>query len=153
MAMQLKVEGPALGQRRHFKVLVIDNHASSNLAIFLLRFCGYEVNCVQSISDALDLVDGSSFDVYVINDELACGSCKELLNKLREAMPRTPMLFYSTVIYPFSPRSADQSGNTAATPVPVTEVAIAVNRTITQARPLAPSAALVGATLLQKELR
>src|SRR6476469_9378778 len=101
--MQLKVEGPALGQQRHFKVLVIDNHASSNLAVFLLRFCGYEVNCVKSISAALDLVDSSTFDVCVINDELACGSGKELLNKLKEGMARTPVLFYSTVTFPFSP--------------------------------------------------
>jgi len=146
--MQLKGEGPAVGQQRQVKVLCIDNHASSNLASFLLRRCGYEVNCVKSIQDALDLVDRSSFEVYLINDELACGPGKELLNKVKEAMAATHVLFYSTLIYPFSPRSADQSGSTAATPVPVTEVASAVNRTIGQARPLTRRAASVSAAFI-----
>jgi CheY-like chemotaxis protein len=146
--MQIKSEDPAVGQQRQVKVLCIDNHASSNLASFLLRRCGYEVNCVKSIPDSLDLIDRSSFDVYLINDELACGSGKELLNKVREAMAATPVLYYSTVIYPLSPRSADQSGSTAATPVPVTEVAIAVNRTIGHAPPLARCGASVSAALI-----
>jgi DNA-binding NtrC family response regulator len=148
--MQLKGKGPAVGQQRQVKVLCIDNHASSNLASFLLRRCGYEVNCVKSIPDALDLIGRSSFDVYLINDELACGSGKELLNQVREGMAATPVLFYSTVIYPFSPRLADQSGSIAVTPVPVTEVAIAVNRTIGHALPLAGRAASVSATLAQR---
>jgi len=55
--MKLKGEGPAVGQQRQVKVLCIDNHASSNLAIFLLRSCGYEVNCVKSIAESFNLVD------------------------------------------------------------------------------------------------
>ena len=135
--MQLRSEGPTVGQKRQVKVLCIDNHASSNYACFLLARSGYQVNCASFLCDALELIHGSRYDVYLINDELACGSDKVLLNKVREAMAGTPVVFYSTVIYPFSPRLADQSGNTPETPVPVTEVAIAVNRTIGQALPLA----------------
>jgi len=144
--MQLKGDGRAVDQQRQVKVLCIDNHASSNYACFLLARNGYKVNSASFLCDALELIHGSSYDVCLINDEFACGSDKDLLNKVREAMAGIPVVFYSTVIYPFSPRLADQSGNTPETPVPVTEVAIAVNRTIGQALPLARSAASVRAT-------
>ena len=148
--MQLKSEGPTVGQQRQVKVLCIDNHASSNYACFLLARSGYQVNCASFLCDALELIHGSSYDVYLINDELACGSDKVLLNKVREAMAGTPVVFYSTVVYPFGPRSADQSGNTPEAPVPLTEVAVAVNRTIGHALPLAGRAASVTATLAQR---
>jgi hypothetical protein len=143
--MQLKDEGAAAGRERQLKVLCIDNHASSNYTCFLLARNGYKVNCANFLCDALEMIHGSSYDLYLINDELACGSDKELLNKVREAMGATPVLFYSTVIYPFNPRLADQSGNTPETPVPVTEVPIAVYRTIGHALLLARRGASVSA--------
>ena len=148
--MQLKSEISAAGQQRQVKVLCIDNHASSNLAGFLLARSGYKVNCASFLCDALELIHRSSYDVCLINDEFACGSDQDLLNKVREAMAATPVLFYSTVIYPFSPRLADQSGNTPETPVPVTEVAMAVNRAIGHAHPLARRAASVSVTVAQR---
>jgi hypothetical protein len=151
--MQLKGEGRAVGQQRQVKVLCIDNHASSNYACFLLARSGYQVNSANFLCDALELIDRSSYDVCLMNDELARGSDKELLNKVRGAMASTPVVFYSTVIYPFSPRLADQSGNTPETAVPLTEVAIAVDRAIGQALPLARRAASVSATLAPKEPR
>lgn len=147
--MQLKGKGPAVGQQKQVKVLCIDNHASSNYACFLLARNGYKVNCGSFLCDALELIHGSSYDACLINDELVCHG-KELFQKLREAAGSTPFIFYSTVVYPFSPRLADQSGNTPETPVPVTEVAIAVNRTIGPALPLARRAASVSATLAQR---
>jgi len=146
--MQCKGEVPAFGQQRQAKVLCIDNHASSNLALYLLTRTGFEVSCVGSFSRAMELIDGQCFDLYLINDELASTSGKKLLTQLMEAMAARPVLFYSTVIYPFSPRLADQSGSTAATPVPVTEVAIAVNRTISHARLLARRGASICAAVI-----
>ena len=147
--MQLKGDGRAVGQQRQVKVLCIDNHASSNYACFLLARSGYKVNSASFLCDALELINGSSYDVCLINDELA-RSGKELFQKLRGAAGLTPFIFYSTVVYPFSPRLADQSGNTPETPVPITEVAIAVNRTIGHALPLARRATSVRATLAQR---
>ena len=147
--MQLKGEGPAVGQQRQVKVLCIDNHASSNYACFLLARSGYKVNSASFLCDALELIQGSSYDVCLINDEFA-RSGKELFQKLREAAGSTPFIFYSTVVYPFSPRLADQSGNTPETPVPISEVAMAVNRTIGHALPLARRAALVSASPAQR---
>jgi hypothetical protein len=111
------------------RILCIDNHASSNFSCFLLARSGYQVNRVGFFSDALDLIRSSSYDLYLINDELV-RSGKELFERVREAAGSAPMVFYSMVVYPFSPRLADQSGNTPETPVPVTEVAIAVARAI-----------------------
>ena len=148
--MQLKGEVPAVGQQRQVKVLCIDNHASSHYACFLLARSGYKVNSASFLCDALEFIHGSSYDVCLINDEFARWSDKELLNTVREALAGAPVLFYSTIIYPFSPRSADQSGNTPETPVPLTEVAIAVNRTIGHTLPLVRRAASVSATLAQR---
>lgn len=147
--MQLKNVGPAVGQQRQVKVLCIDNHASSNYTCFLLARSGYKVNSASFLCDAIELIHGSSYDVCIINDELA-RSGKELFQKLREAAGSTPFIFYSTVVYPFSPRLADQSGNTPETPVPITEVAIAVIRAVGQTLPLARPAASVSATLAQR---
>jgi DNA-binding NtrC family response regulator len=147
--MQFKGEGRAVGQQRQVKVLCIDNHASSNYACFLLARSGYKVNSTSFFCDAIELIHSSSYDVCLINDELV-RSGKELFQKLREAAGSTPFVFYSTVVYPFSPRLADQYGNTLETPVPVTEVAMAVNRAIGQALPLARRATSASATLAQR---
>ena len=147
--MQLKGKGPAVGRQRQVKVLCIDNHASSHYACFLLARSGCKVNSASFLCDALELIHGSSYDVCLVNDELA-RSGKELFQRLREAAGSTPFIFYSTVVYPFSPRLADQSGDTPETPVHLTEVAIAVNRTIGHALPLARRAASVSATLAQR---
>lgn len=120
-------------QQRQLKVLCIDNHASSTYAGFLLARCGYEVNCARFLCDAFDLIRSSTFDLYLVNDELARESGKEFIKKLREAAGSTPVMFFSNIVYPFGPRSADQSGSTPETPVPVTEVAIAAARTLANA--------------------
>ncbi len=149
--MQLKGEGRAVGQQRQVNVLCIDNHASSNYACFLLARSGYKVNSASFLCDALELIHGSSYDVCIINDEFACGSDKELLQQGEGGCGCVlHLIFYSTVIYPFSPRLADQSGNTPETPVPITEVPIAVIRAIGQSLPLARPAASVSATLAQR---
>jgi len=91
--------------------------------------CGYEVYSAGFLCDALELIRRTPYDVFLINDEMARAS-KQLLEKLREAAGAIPIVYYSTIVYPFSPRLADQSESTLETPVPVTEAAIAVARAI-----------------------
>lgn len=121
-----KREVPASRQRQ-VRILCIDTHASSQYACFLLARSGYKVTYAGFLCDALDLIHGSSYDVYVVNDELARGRGKDLFEQVRKAAGPTPIVFYSTVVYP--PRSG-QSGSTPETPVPLTEVTIAVGRAI-----------------------
>lgn len=113
-----------------FKILCIDNHASSNFACFLLRRAGYNVTCAGFLSDAFHLIQSSQFDLYLVNDEFARSSTGDLFEKFRAAVGSTPLVFYSTIIYPFSSRSVDQCGRTTETPVPLTEVVSAVDRVI-----------------------
>ena len=110
---------------RQFRVLCVDNHASSTYSMFLLARSGYKVKCAGFFCDAIDLIRESSYDVCLINDELARAG-KDMLETFRAAAGSIPIVFYSTVVYPFSPRLADQSGDTLETPAVVTEVAIAV---------------------------
>lgn len=127
------------GREKPVSLLCIDNHASSNYACFLLVHSGYKVTQASFLSDALNLIHGSSYDLYVVNDELARGSHTDLFAEVRKAAGATPIVFYSNIVYPFSPRSADQSGSTPETPVPLTEIAIAVGRAIADisTRPIA----------------
>ena len=112
-----------------FRVLCIDNHASSTYCLFLLTRSGYKVKCVSFFCDAIDSVQHSSYDVCLINDELARAG-KGMLERFREAAGTIPIVFYSTVVYPFSSRLANQSGDTVETPAVVTEAEIAVARAL-----------------------
>jgi hypothetical protein len=127
--MNMKNEDHAANQQRHVKVLCIDNHPSSTYSFYLLRRCGYLVDSAGFLCDALELIRRTTYDVFLVNDELA-RSGKDLLRKFREAAGAIPIVYYSTIVYPFSPRLADQSGRTPETPAPVTEAAIAVARAI-----------------------
>ena len=120
-------DAPARGPRKG-RVLCVDNRASRNLAVFLLKRAGYEVTTATSLPDALELVGGARFDLHLVNHKLLRGAGKELYEKLSEAAPATPVLFYSTVTYPLR-RRAGRLG-TGGAPVPVTEVAGAVGRTL-----------------------
>jgi DNA-binding NtrC family response regulator len=129
--MYRKGEGAA-GRQKRVSILCIDNHASSNYACFLLMRSGYNVTYASFLSDALNLIQGSTYDLYVVNDELARGPHTDLFAEVRKAVDATPIVFYSTVVYPFSLRSGDQSGSSPETPVPLTEIAIAVARAIAE---------------------
>jgi hypothetical protein len=120
----------AVAHEGQLKILCIDNHASSNFACFLLRRGGYHVTCAGFLSDAFHLLQSSKFDLYLVNDEFARSATGDLFEKFLKGVGSTPLVFYSTVVYPFSPRSADQSGSTTETPVPLTEVVRAVDRVI-----------------------
>ena len=119
----------AKNKDRQLKVLCIDNHASATYSLFLLARSGYKVKCVSFFCDAIEQIQESAYDVCLINDELARAG-KDMLERFRKAAGLIPIVFYSTVVYPFSPRLADQSGETLETPVPVTEAVIAVTRAL-----------------------
>src|SRR5262249_47340980 len=87
--MNMKNEAHAGGHERHIKVLCIDNHASSTYALYLLRRCGYEVYSAGFLCDALELIRRTTYDVFLINDEMARAG-KQLLEKLREAAGAIP---------------------------------------------------------------
>jgi CheY-like chemotaxis protein len=114
--------------KRH--ILCIDNRASHNLAIFLLKRAGYEVLATHSMSAALELARSTRFDLYLLNHKLLEDGGAQLCTELSGAAPHTPILLYSTVIYPFRLQPAIRfgKGGGRTKPVLVTEVAGAVAR-------------------------
>ena len=82
------------------RILCIDNNASGNLAVYLLERAGYEVITRSSIADAIDLTQQVHFDLHLLNHKvvgLEIDSC----DKLQKFATPTPILFYSTVSYPY----------------------------------------------------
>ena len=83
------------------RILCLDNNASSNLAVYLLERVGYEVKTASSLADAGKLVQVERFDLQLINHRLIDGLEIDSCEKLHKFAPRTPILFYSTVTYPY----------------------------------------------------
>ena len=84
-------------QSLKLRILCIDNHASSNLAIYLLERAGFEVQTTNSIADAKKLARHETFDMHLLNHKLVDGSEIDSCDKLDEFIPRTPILLSSTV--------------------------------------------------------
>jgi hypothetical protein len=75
---------------------------------------------------------GARFNLFLLNHKLIQGVGGELCRRLGEDAPHTPLLFYSTVTYPFRQRKTirrDTLGGRTQ-PVAVTEVADVVSRTL-----------------------
>ena len=85
------------------RILCIDNHASSNLAVYLLERVGYEVKMASSIVDAEKLSQVERFDLQLVNHELVDGLQIDSCERLHKFAPPIPILFYSTVAYPYEP--------------------------------------------------
>ena len=99
VAMYRKGEVPA-ARRSQVRVLCIDNHASLNYVCLLLARSGYMVNRAGFLCDALDLIHRSSYDLYVVNDKLACGPGEDPFKSVRKAAGTTPIVFYKTCRVP-----------------------------------------------------
>ncbi len=133
--------GAARGAARR-RVLCIDNRASRNLAVFLLRRAGFEVSTADSVISATETARGAGFDLYLVNHKLLRGAGGgELCDRLRAATPHSPILFYSTVTYPFRRREAGRGRGGPAEPVSVTEVAGAVSEALGGRAPSRPGPA------------
>lgn len=85
------------------RILCIDGNASRNLAIYLLERAGFEVQTASSLADGIEMAQHQVFDLYLLNHtllkEAEISSCDELTDGAR----RAPILFYSTVLYPYEP--------------------------------------------------
>ena len=87
-------------------ILCIDRNASRNFAIYLLERVGLRVISANSIASGIKKAQTQRCDLYLINHELLEEREIESCDKLDEFAPRAPILFYSTVLYPYEPINA-----------------------------------------------
>ncbi len=81
------------------RFLCIDNNASGNLAVYLLGK-GYEIKRANSLTEAAKLTGAERFDGLIINHGLVAGEV-DSCEKLHKFARRSPILFYSSVTYPY----------------------------------------------------
>lgn len=79
------------------RVLCIDDdEASQDLLSTLMRFSGIEVKAVSTATQALSLIQGERFDLYVLDACLPDLDGFELCRRLRERNSQTPIVFFSS---------------------------------------------------------
>lgn len=87
-------------------ILCIDPHASRNFTIYLLERVGLRVITANSIATGIKKAQTQPCDLYLINHELLEEREIESCDKLDEFAPHAPVLFYSSVLYPYEPIKA-----------------------------------------------
>jgi len=90
-------------QPNQHRILCIDNNASRNLAVYLLERIGFEVRIANSLAAGIELARTQYFDIYLVNHKLVDGEEIDSCDLLHESLPINPILFYSTVVYPYRP--------------------------------------------------
>jgi CheY-like chemotaxis protein len=90
-------------QPNQHRILCIDNNASRNLAVYLLERIGFEVRIANSLAAGIELARTQYFDIYLVNHKLVDGEEIDSCDLLHESLPSNPILFYSTVVYPYRP--------------------------------------------------
>ena len=82
------------------RILCVDDHEDTCFMLrHLLAQQNVEVVTAKSISDALALIKYEEFDLYVLDKRLPDGSGLELCERLNEAAPDVPVIFYSGDAY------------------------------------------------------
>jgi response regulator RpfG family c-di-GMP phosphodiesterase len=84
-------------------ILCIDRNASRNWPIYLLERVGLRVITANSIAAGIKKAESQRCDLYLLNHELLDEREIDSCDKLDEFAPRAPILFYSTVLYPYEP--------------------------------------------------
>lgn len=87
-----------------------DDADTRELLVFELTHAGFEVVCVESAEQALELATMELFDLYLIDGWLpgVCGD--DLCASIRKFDCRTPILFYSGAAYESDKERAHASG-------------------------------------------
>jgi response regulator RpfG family c-di-GMP phosphodiesterase len=87
-------------------ILCIDRNASRNWPIYLLERMGLRVITANSIAAGIKKAESQRCDLYLLNHELLDEREIDSCVKLSESAPRAPILFYSSVLYPYEPIKA-----------------------------------------------
>jgi DNA-binding response OmpR family regulator len=78
------------------RILYVDDDAENSFILeTLLRISGYEPVTTNFASDALQLAQSESFDLFILSKRFPIGSGVYLCHKLHEIAPQTSILFLS----------------------------------------------------------
>ena len=87
---------PLAKQETKARILHVDDHQDTRLMMAaLLQDRGYGVLTAGSVGEALEVVKGISFDLYILDVRLPDGTGVELCQKLRAMRPGVPIIYYS----------------------------------------------------------
>ena len=116
-----------------------DNPDSRDLVRFTLLSEGYDITCVESGREAIDLVQREHFDLLIFDNWLPDLTGTEVTKRIRQFNHTTPILFYSAAAYDCDKRAAFEAGAQGylVKPVGIDELLPEVERLITAADDLA----------------
>lgn len=78
------------------RILCVDDDDDTlQMLCGLLGLVNCEVLTAVTAAEALEMIDGGGFDLYLLDTWLPGGSGAELCRKIRESDPSTPIVFYS----------------------------------------------------------
>jgi CheY-like chemotaxis protein len=87
-----------------------DNPDSRDLVHFALMSQGYDITCVESGHEAIDLVRREHFDLLIFDNWLPDLTGTDVTKIIREFNQATPILFYSAAAYESDKQAAFDAG-------------------------------------------
>jgi two-component system OmpR family response regulator len=102
------------------RILCMDDNPDSRDVVHLTLMAeGYEIICVESGREAIDLVRREHFDLLIFDNWLPDLTGTEVTKIIREFNQTTPILFYSAAAYDSDKRAAFEAGAQAYLVKPV----------------------------------
>lgn len=93
------------------RILCMDDNADSrDLVRLTLMAEGYDITCVESGREAIDLVRRERFDLLIFDNWLPSLTGTEVTKLVRQFNQTTPILFYSAAAYESDKQAAFQAG-------------------------------------------
>jgi DNA-binding response OmpR family regulator len=78
------------------RILYVDDEEETrDMLCGLLGLVNCEVLTAKTAAEALEMIAGGRFDLYLLDNWLPGGSGAELCGRIRESDPHTPIVFYS----------------------------------------------------------
>jgi DNA-binding response OmpR family regulator len=83
------------------RILYVDDHADTREMLrVLLEIAGYEVRTAASCAEAMAMIAGTKFDLFILDYHLPDGAGSDLCINLKKLHPEVPILYYSAVVLP-----------------------------------------------------
>ena len=92
-------------------ILYVENHNDSReMLTLMLTGVGYAMSTATSIADGLISARRKHFDLYILDSKLADGNGIELCLQIRAFDALTPIIFYSSLAYPWNIKAGLDAG-------------------------------------------